>query len=72
MVDSCAGRGPRFIAEKDDGQDCHIVAALSLRELLDRLDEIEAAVTGRTIAGPGHPVRRITGQLSPGGMSAAG
>ena len=32
----------RFIAEKGDGQDCHIVAALSLRELLNRLDEIVA------------------------------
>jgi len=34
----------RFLAEKDDGPNSHIVAALSLRELLDRLHEIE---TGR-------------------------
>ncbi len=33
----------RFIAEKDDGHDCHVVAALSLRELLNRLEEIVAA-----------------------------
>jgi hypothetical protein len=33
----------RFIAEKDDGPDCHVVAALSLRELLNRLEEIVAA-----------------------------
>jgi hypothetical protein len=33
----------RFIAEKGDGQDCHVVAALSLRELLNRLEEIVAA-----------------------------
>jgi len=32
-----------FIAEKGDGQDCHVVAALSLRELLNRLEEIVAA-----------------------------
>lgn len=32
----------RFIAEKGDGQDCHVVAALSLRELVNRLDEIVA------------------------------
>jgi len=32
----------RFIAEKGDGQDCHVVAALSLRELLNRLEEIVA------------------------------
>ena len=32
----------RFIAEKGDGHDCH-VAALSLRELLNRLEEIVAA-----------------------------
>ena len=31
-----------FIAEKGDGSDCHVVAALSLRELLNRLDEIVA------------------------------
>jgi hypothetical protein len=33
----------RFIAEKGDGQGCHVVAALSLRELLNRLEEIVAA-----------------------------
>ena len=32
----------RFIAETGDGGDCHVVAALSLRELLNRLDEIVA------------------------------
>ena len=32
----------RFVAEKGDGRDCHVVAALSLRELLDRRDEIVA------------------------------
>lgn len=32
----------RFIAEKGDGSDCHVVAALSLKELLNRLDEIVA------------------------------
>ena len=32
----------RFIAEKGDGQDRHVVAALSLRELLNRLEEIVA------------------------------
>jgi hypothetical protein len=35
--------GARFIAEKGDHQDCHVVAALSLRELLNRLEEIVAA-----------------------------
>jgi len=34
--------GWRFTAEKTDGRNCHVVAALSLRELLDRLDEIVA------------------------------
>lgn len=33
----------RFIAEKGDDQDCHVVAAVSLRELLNRLEEIVAA-----------------------------
>jgi hypothetical protein len=33
----------RLIAEKGDGQDCHVVAAPSLRELLNRLEEIVAA-----------------------------
>ena len=32
-----------FIAEKGDNQACHIVAAPSLTELLNRLDEIVAA-----------------------------
>ena len=32
-----------FIAEKGDGQGCHVVAALSLRELLNRLEEIVRA-----------------------------
>jgi hypothetical protein len=33
----------RFIAEKGDSRNCHVVAALSLRELLNRLEEIVAA-----------------------------
>jgi hypothetical protein len=33
----------RFIAEKGDNQECHVVGALSLRELLNRLEEIVAA-----------------------------
>ena len=33
----------RFIAEKGGTDDCHVVAALSLRELLNRLEEIVAA-----------------------------
>ncbi len=33
----------RFVAEKGDTGDCHVVAALSLRELLNRLEEIVAA-----------------------------
>ena len=46
----------RFIAEKGDGQDCHVVAALSLRELLNRLEEIVAGpVTDLGRPGPGHP-----------------
>ena len=32
----------RFIAEKGGAGDCHVVAALSLRELLNRLEEIVA------------------------------
>jgi hypothetical protein len=32
----------RFTAEKNDGPDCHLVAALTLKALLDRLDEIVA------------------------------
>ena len=33
-------RGSRFIAERNRGSNHHVVAALSLRELLDRLEEI--------------------------------
>ena len=33
----------RFIAEKGGTGDCHVVAAMSLRELLDRLEKIVAA-----------------------------
>jgi hypothetical protein len=33
----------RYLAEKDDGPNCHVVAALSLKELLNRLEEIVAA-----------------------------
>ena len=33
----------RFVAEKGDNHDCHVVAAPSLRELLNRLEEIVAA-----------------------------
>jgi len=36
----CQDGGARFIAEKGDGHSAHIVAALSLEELLNRLDEI--------------------------------
>lgn len=32
-----------YTAEKDDGPNCHVVAALSRRELLNRSDEIIAA-----------------------------
>ena len=32
-----------FIAEKGDHRACHVVAAFSLRELLNRLEEIVAA-----------------------------
>ncbi len=43
----CQDGATRFIAEKiaekGDSPDCHVVAALSLRELLNRLDEIVAA-----------------------------
>ncbi len=39
----CQDGATRFIAEKGDSPDCQIVAALSLRELLNRLDEIVAA-----------------------------
>jgi hypothetical protein len=35
-------RGTRFTAEKSEGTDSHVVAALSLTELLNRLDEIVA------------------------------
>ena len=43
MVDPRPGRSQHFIAEKGDNRDCHVVAALSLRELLNRLEEIVAA-----------------------------
>ncbi len=43
MVHPPAGRASRFIAEKGGTGDCHVVAALSLRELLNRLKEIVAA-----------------------------
>ena len=36
------GGATRFVAEKGDNQDCHVVAAFSLRELLNRLEEIVA------------------------------
>jgi hypothetical protein len=39
----CQDGATRFIAEKGDSPVCHVVAALSLRELLNRLDEIVAA-----------------------------
>jgi len=34
--------GSRFTAEKTDGPRCHVIAGLSLKRLLDRLEEIEA------------------------------
>ncbi len=39
----CQDGATRFIAENGDSPDCQVVAALSLRELLNRLDEIVAA-----------------------------
>jgi hypothetical protein len=33
-------KGRRFTAEKGDGDRCHVVVGMSLRELLDKLDEI--------------------------------
>ena len=33
----------RFTAEKNEGPHCHLVAALTLKALLDRLDEIIAS-----------------------------
>jgi hypothetical protein len=39
----CQDGATRFVAEKGDSPDRHVVAALSLRELLHRLDEIVAA-----------------------------
>ncbi len=36
------GGGSRFTAEKIGPQTCHVVAALTLHALLDRLEEIEA------------------------------
>ena len=38
----CHDGARRFIAEKGDGEGCHVVAALSLKELLNRLEEIVA------------------------------
>jgi len=35
--------GSRFTAEKAEGNDCHVVAGLTLKELLDRLEQIEAS-----------------------------
>ena len=35
--------GARFTAEKGDGHSAHIVAALSLEELLNRLEQIVAS-----------------------------
>jgi hypothetical protein len=32
----------RYLAEKDDGPDCRVVAAVSRQELLNRLEEIVA------------------------------
>jgi hypothetical protein len=40
-------RGTRFTAEKAEGKTSHVVAALSLEELLNRLDEIVAGRAGR-------------------------
>ncbi len=34
--------GTRFTAEKTEGKNSHLIAGLSLRKLLDRLEEIEA------------------------------
>jgi hypothetical protein len=34
--------GSRFTAEKTEGQCRHVIAGLSLKSLLDRLEEIEA------------------------------
>jgi len=34
--------GSRFTAEKSDGPRCHVIAGLTLKGLLDRLEEIEA------------------------------
>jgi hypothetical protein len=35
--------GSRFIAEKGDRDNCYVVAGLTLKELLDRLEQIEAS-----------------------------
>ena len=34
--------GVRFTAEKTEGKNSHVIAGLSLGQLLDRLEEIEA------------------------------
>jgi len=34
--------GTRFTAEKTEGKNSHLIAGLSLKKLLDRLEEIEA------------------------------
>ena len=39
----CQDGATRFIAERGDSRDGQVVVALSLRELLNRLDEIVAA-----------------------------
>ena len=63
-------RGSRFTAEKNDGTDCHVVAALSLEELLNRLDQIVAA---QLDARPGQTGTRCGGSSSsscaPAGVS---
>ena len=43
MVHPRPGRSQALRRGKGDNQDCHVVAALSLRELLNRLEEIVAA-----------------------------
>ena len=35
--------GSRFTAEKAEGNNCYVVAGLTLKELLDRLEQIEAS-----------------------------
>ncbi|MGP0027214.1 MAG: hypothetical protein ACLPKE_28230 [Streptosporangiaceae bacterium] len=43
MVHPPPGRGHPLHRGKGDTGDCHVVAAMSLRELLNRLEEIVAA-----------------------------